>query len=355
MSGTHDVAEVGKISLAVFADTIFPRLGAPHDTVLVGPRHGVDAGIVDIGGGQVMAVTTDPFFVVPEYGWERAGWFAVHIVASDAAMSGLRPAYLTVDLNLPPTMSDEDLGALWEAVHEACSAIDVAVIAGHTGRYDNCAFPIVGGATAMSVGPRDAYVTPDMARAGDVVMLTKGPAIETAALFAVTFPDRISASLGADVARAGEDLFWQMSVVRDASAAARVGVRDRGVTAMHDATERGVVGGLVEIAEASGTGLIIDLDGVPIRPEAAAICDLFGIDPFVTSSEGTLLLTCRPAYADAVRCRLNEEGIDAFLIGEVLPEECGLRVVRGGREQSLEAPVTDPFWPAYRQALEAGS
>jgi hydrogenase maturation factor len=191
-----------------------------------------------------------------------------------------------------------------------------------------------------------------MARPGDIVMLTKGPAIETAALFAVTFPERISALLGEDVARAGENLFGQMSVVRDALAAASAGVRDRGVTAMHDATERGVLGGLAEIADASGTGLLVDLDAAAVRPEVAAICRLFAVDPFTTSSEGTLLLTCRPHAAEEVAGRLTAQGIDAYCIGEVVPAERGLWVVRDGRELPLEPPVTDPFWPAYRRALE---
>src|SRR5439155_17682923 len=134
------------------------------------------------------------------------------------------------------------------------------------------------------------------------------------ALFAVTFPDRIEAALGLEIARAGADLFGRMSVVADALAAVEVGVRDQGVTAMHDATERGVLGGLVEIAEASGTGLLVDLDAVRMRPEVAAICNLFAVDPFIASSEGTLLLSCRPAYAGDVMRRLGDEGIDAFCV-----------------------------------------
>ncbi|GAC1407940.1 MAG: AIR synthase family protein [Chloroflexota bacterium] len=345
--------QVGKISSQIFSTVIFPALGAQRAEVLVRPQHGVDIGIVDLGHGQVMAVTTDPFFIVPEYGWQRAAWFAVHIVASDAATSGLRPAYITVDLNLPPSMTGEDLSSMWCAVHETCSELGVAIVAGHTGRYDNCEFPMVGGATMFSIGCRDEYVTPAMAGVGDAVLLTKGPAIETTALFGVTFPDRIVASLGTETAHAAAELFGQMSVVKDALTAVQVGVRDRGVTAMHDATERGVLGGLVEIAEASNVGLVVDLDAITVRPEVRAVCDHFGVDPYVSSSEGTLLITCRPRHADAIRVRLAEAGIDTFCVGEILPPAKGLRVVQDGREQELHPPQVDPFWPAYRHALEA--
>jgi hydrogenase expression/formation protein HypE len=341
----------GKISTPAFERIIATRLGAVRPDVLVGPRHGVDAGIVDIGGDRVMAVTTDPFFVMPEYGWERAAWFAVHIVASDAATSGLPPAYCTVDLNLPPALSDGDLADLWTAVHDACRDIDLAVVSGHTGRYDGCAFPMVGGATVISVGPRDSYVTPAMSAPGDVVIVTKGAAIETTGTFGVTFPDRLSQLLGPDIARAAADLFWSMSVVRDARVAASVGVREHGVTAMHDATERGIWGGLVEIAQASGTGLIVHQDAVLLPDPVRALCGLLAIDPYSASSEGTLLLTCRPDHANEVISHLAAHGIPATAVGEVLPPEEGIHVVRSGRSEPLTAPESDPFWPAYEQAL----
>lgn len=60
-----------------------------------------------------MVTTTDPIFVVPPYGWERSGWFAVHILASDAATSGLRPKYITMDLNLPLSINRDQFEVLW--------------------------------------------------------------------------------------------------------------------------------------------------------------------------------------------------------------------------------------------------
>lgn len=350
----HELPEVGKISPENFAQIIQPRLGAANPNVLVGPRHGVDVGIVRIGDGQVMAISTDPFFIVPDYGWRRAGWFAVNILASDAATSGLRPTYLTVDLNLPRSMTGEQLREMWSAVDDACRELKIAIVTGHTARYDGCNFPMIGGATVISVGPEGHYLTPAMARVGDAVIVTKGAAIEATGLFGVTFPERIAAALGEEVANAAEALFYQMSVVEDAMTAVSVGVREGGVTAMHDATECGVWGGLYEIAEASGVGLVIDRNSVPVRPEVRAVCDYFGMDPYSAISEGTLLLTCRPHQARAVVDRLSGAGIPASRVGEVVPRERGIRLVEHGQERPLAHPRVDPFWAAYAAALAAG-
>ena len=91
----------GKATAELFDQLILRRLGAPDDDVLVGPRHGVDVGVVRVADGTAMALTADPVFVVPAYGWERAAWFAVHILASDASTSGLPLRWMSVDLNLP--------------------------------------------------------------------------------------------------------------------------------------------------------------------------------------------------------------------------------------------------------------
>lgn len=351
MSG-RALADVGKIPQAVFENVILPHLGWKRDDVLVGPCNGVDVGIVDLGAGRVMAVTTDPFFVMPELGWQRAAWFAVHIIASDAATSGLTPSHCTLDLNLPPDLTDRDLGDLWLTIDASCRDLGLAIVAGHTGRYDGCAFPTIGSATIMALGERDRFVVPAMARPDDDVIITKGAAIETTALLGVLFGTRIAEALGRETARAAADLFWQTSVVRDAMVAVRAGVRENGVTGMHDATERGVLNALCEIAAASANGLIIDEAAIPVRPEVRAVCEYFAIDPYSASSEGTLVLTCRPERTGVVLRLLEGDGIEARLIGRMTSREEGVRIVRSGREQELVPPATDPFWPAYLRALD---
>src|SRR5438132_12058038 len=157
---------------------------------------------------------------------------------------------------------------------------------------------MVGGAACFAVGPEDGYVTPTMARPGDRVVVTKGAAIEATALFAATFPDRLAGGVGADVAKAADALFEQMTVVPEARIAAAYGLRDKGVTAMHDATEGGVLGGLIEVADASEAGMRIDVEAIPVRPEVRAVCDHVGIDPYISISEGPLIATVRPQHAD---------------------------------------------------------
>jgi hydrogenase maturation factor len=346
-----ELPTIGKISPEVFAELIYPRLGAPSADILVGPQSGVDVGIVRIGG-QAVALTTDPVFIVPQYGWERAAWFAIHILLSDAATSGLPLRYLTIDLNLPLDLDRAALDTVWGVIHRECERYGVAVVTGHTARYEGCSYPMVGGATVLAVGPEDGYVTPALARAGDAIIITKGPAIETTGLFAAAVPGMIEGLLGAEFRARAEAIFWKMSVVEDARIAVAQGVREAGVTCMHDATECGIWGALWEIADASGLGLQVEQERIVAYPECLELCAALGLDPYACISEGTLVLTCRAHAAERIVAALGAAGILASTVGEMRPAEAGITVVAGGRERPLEHPRVDPFWAAFGKAIE---
>jgi hydrogenase maturation factor len=238
----------------------------------------VDVGIVEIGG-KAVALTTDPVFIVPEYGWERAAWFAIHILASDAVTSGLKPRFLSIDLNLPMEMTKEQLEIVWDTMHQECEKLGIAIVCGHTARYENCHYPMVGGATVIGVGEKDEYVTPRFARAGDRIVITKGPAIEATGIFAAMFPQLIEEKFGLAFSQRAQQIFYKMSVVEDAMTAVSVGVREEGVSAMHDATECGIWGALFELCEAANLGIKIERDRIPVEDCVEDICSFFAIGP----------------------------------------------------------------------------
>jgi hydrogenase maturation factor len=213
---------------------------------------------------------------------------------------------------------------------------------------------MVGGAVCIASGPQDGFVTPTMARPGDRVVVTKGAAIEATALFAATFPDRLADAIGVDVVERADALFERMTVVPEATVARTFGLRDEGVTSMHDATEGGVFGGITEVAAASEVGMRIELDAIQVREEVRAVCDHVGMDPYTSISEGTLIATVVADRADAFVGALADAGIDASIVGEVTDPSGGVVLVDGRRERPLEHPGLDPFWGAFgRWAAEA--
>jgi len=332
----------GKIDRALFESAVFPYLGADREDVAVGPQHGVDFGVLAVDGRAVV-LATDPVSVLPELGFERAGRFALDIVLADVAVSGIAPTHLTVSLSLPPALADEDLATLWRAMHDRAAELGVSVVSGHTARYDGVEFPWVGAATALGVGEMDAVVRPDGARPGDAVVVTTGPGAETAGLFASLFGERLGLPAGT-VATTSERLD-DTGAVRDAAAAASAGR----VTAMHDATEGGIQGGFVEMADGAGVRFDVERTAVPEAPGVAAVCGALDVDPWQVTSAGTLLVTVASADAGDVVAALRERGTRATVVGRVSEGE-GV-FVDGER---VEHPGSDPSWAVF-QELSGGT
>lgn len=347
----EELHTIGKISPAIFNELIFPRLGAKDKNVLVGPQHSTDVSIVEIAG-QAVSFTTNSVFIVPECGWERAAWFAIHALASNSVTCGLPPRYLSIDLNLPMEMTEEQFATIWETMHQECEKMGINIVTGHAGRYDNCHYPMVGGATMVGVGSLESYVSPKFIRPGDKIIITKGPAIEATGILGTILPIHTEQCLGKDTARKASDIFYKMSVVTEALTAISIGVRDDGVSAMHNATECGIWGGVYKMAEAAGVGATIDQDKIVMEPGVAEVCCLYGIDPYISISEGTLIIACRPHKADEVTHIIQQQGIKASAVGEFTEKEQGMVLIRGGNRRPLVHPIVDPFWKAFYSALE---
>jgi len=339
--------ELGKVHPEFFNRVIYPRLGRKDKSILVGPQHGVDFGVIELGKDKVMVLSTDPFYIAKELGIEKAAWFAVHILASDVAVSGIAPKYLAVDLNLPPEMTEKELTEMWEAVHKECKNLGISVVTGHTARYAGCNYPMVGGATMIGVGRKKKLIAPKC-RPGDAIVISKGPAIETTGLMSAYFPEFLEKKYGKNFVKRAQDVYYQMSTVNDALITAGVG----GVTAMHDATECGIFGGLYEMAMHSNVGMDIYLDEIVLQEEVRKTCECFDIDPYKAISEGTLLATVDKKKAKEVVKALNGESIPASIAGEVTLKKRGIRVIEKNREYNLEHPKVDPFWVRFEEYLK---
>jgi hydrogenase maturation factor len=331
--------ELGKIHPAFFDKVIYPRLGKKDPNIIIGPKHGVDFGVLKIQD-TYMSFSTDPFFIVPAYGFRRAAWFAFHIVMSDVAVSGLKPKYLTVDLNLPPEIDEKQLEELWDEVHSEANKYGVSIITGHTARYTGCNYPMVGGATSIAIGTEKELRGPDKVKKGDLIVITKGPAIETTGLLAVSFPKHFEDTFGIDFQRQAEAVFAQMSVMDDCAIAREF----QGVHVMHDATECGIWGGLYEMAQAGNYGLKINQDAIITQEVIMKTCEHFKIDPFTSISEGTLLAIVDPKEADQLVKAFAKKDILASIAGEVTSPTEGIKVIHKGISRTLEHPKVDPFW-----------
>jgi hydrogenase expression/formation protein HypE len=295
---------LGKLPADVLAQ-LLERIRPTDPRVVVGPGIGLDAAVLDMGE-RLLVAKSDPI----TFATDSIGWYAVQVNANDIATTGAAPRWFLATVLLPPSRADAALAEeILTQIHDACTAMSVSLVGGHTEITHGLGRPIVVGAMLGEV-TRDKLVTPAGARPGDVLLLTKGIAIEGTAIIA---REQDLQGFG-DLERCRNFLIEPgISVVRDAAIAVSAGC----VHAMHDPTEGGLATGLHEMAQASNVGMVIEAAAVPIYPETLAVCRAMKLNPWGLIASGALLLAVERQDAGDIVRALEAHDIRAALIGYV--------------------------------------
>ncbi len=299
--------------------------------VIVGPRPGEDAAVLDVGGEQYLSLILDPI----TFATDEIGWYAVNVNANDIATTGGTPQWFMATLLLPGGQADPAMvDTIFEQMHAACDALGVALVGGHTEITYGIDRPIVAGMMLGQVEKARLLSTGD-AQPGDRLLLTKGYPIEATAIIAREKHDLLEHRFSHEYVERCAGFLHEpgISVVRDA----RVALNAGRVHAMHDPTEGGLATGLWEMAEASGLRLVVD-PAAALLEEGRALCEATGLDPLGAIASGALLMAVHPDDADAIAAALAQDGIPAYDIGRV--EEGGTAVV-GVDDRPLARPARD--------------
>ncbi|MBI4338015.1 MAG: hydrogenase expression/formation protein [Chloroflexi bacterium] len=319
--------QVGKLPMHLL-ERLLAKVQPSDPRVLLGPRVGADAALLDFGE-RVLVAKADPI----TFATDLIGWYAVQVNANDLACMGASPRWFLATVLLPEGASEGLAEGIFDQLLDACRGLGVTLIGGHTEITYGLERPILAGAMLGEVD-KGKVVGSGGARPGDALLLTKGIAIEGTALLAREAAAHLRGrGIGDDVLARARDLLFSpgISVVRDAAAACAAGR----VHAMHDPTEGGLATGLLELARASGAGLDVAADRIPVLPECQAICDRLELEPLGLLGSGALLMAVEAEDAPRVLAALGREGIIAVQIGVVTPAEGGLRLRRAEGEGPL--------------------
>ena len=319
----------GKLPMELLSE-LLDSVRSDDPSVVLGPRPGEDAALIDMGDRYLVA-KSDPI----TFATELIGWYLVQVNSNDLAVMGATPRWLLATVLLPEGTRPDAVRAVFEQLREACSTLGVSLVGGHTEVTYGLPRPLAVGALLGEVDKEDVVLTAG-ACPGDAVVLTKGVAIEGTAILAREARDQlVEAGLDAGmVDRASRLLFDPgISVVGDAAVARAAA----DVHSMHDPTEGGLATALREMCEAAGVGVVVDGDAVPVLPESRAVCRALGLDPLGLIASGALLATVSPEEAPALVAALERESIAAGVIGRVTVPEEGLRLRTGDGIRELPA------------------
>ncbi len=298
--------------------------------VLIGPGVGHDVTVIDQGTDDLLLATTDPI----TFATDAVGYYSVAVNANDIATAGGVPRWFLATVLLPSGETTPELvESLFKQITDTCSKVGAFLVGGHTEVTCTWSGPVVIGQMLGTVR-RDWLVRPDGMRPGDVLLLTKQYPIEGTALIARECrEDLLAREYDAAFIDQCAAMLYDPGIMVYADAQAICGVvRPH---AMHDPTEGGLATGLWEMAEASGVGLRIEHERLPLLPQAQRLCEEFDLDPLGLIASGSLLAAVPPDRAEVAISACEAKGIPCTAIGVATLQSEGIMLAKDGRCTAL--------------------
>lgn len=335
---------VGKLKID-FLESLLSQVDISDKRVVIGPRIGEDATVIDFGEKYLVA-KTDPI----TFATDHIGWYLVCVNSNDIATMGATPKWLLVTILLPESETTEKLvRSIFTQIDDACRHFGITVCGGHTEITHGLNRPIVIGQMLGEV-EKDKLITSEGAKVGDDIILTKGLGIEATSIISREKQSELKSKYSVDkkydrcIERAQKYLTDPgISVLKDALIANETG----GVNAMHDPTEGGVATAINELAQCSNVGAKIWEDRLLISPETEKLCQEYQIDPLGVISSGALIIAAIPSYSDKILYSLRREGIDCDIIGKMVPVEEKVKINSKGKWKPLPAFESDEIAKIY--------
>lgn len=275
-----------------------------------------DQGLLDLApgtGSGRMVMTTDGYVISPLFfAGGDIGSLAVHGTVNDIAMGGARPLGLSASFILEEGLPLADLARVVRSMAAASKEAGVPIVTGDTKVVEKGKADGVFISTA-AVGEIFAGVTVsgELARPGDAVIVSG------------TLGDH-----GVAVMSQREGLGFETQVQSDSAALHGLveilaEVAPGALRVLRDPTRGGLAATLNEIAQASGVGIALTEDDIPVRDAVRGACELLGLDPLYVANEGKMVVLCDPAAAPDILAALRAHplGAEAALIGRVIEDD----------------------------------
>ncbi len=328
---------IGKLDPRLLEKIVFNYLGSERKEVLIGPRVGVDAALLQINNTKIV-FKSDPIVGASH----RIGQLAINVVSNDIACMGAKTIATTLVILLPENSDISIVEQIMKEADTAAKNIGTAIVGGHTeiaaGLKNR---PPIVIASAIGIPVSKSIISASNAMPGDYIIMTKTAGLEGTAIIAETMQDKLSKILDQETIKRAQNMINNTSIIKEALALAERNLVD----AMHDPTDGGVLEGLFEMSKASGIGLVVYEDKIPIAPETKVISEHLKIDPTRLISSGVLLAAIKPEKLNEAINILNNLGIQTTVIGQFTKQNDPVKIIKkNGEIINITEPIIDELW-----------
>jgi hydrogenase expression/formation protein HypE len=279
-----------------------------------------DSAVLSVGG-STLAFSTDSFVVKPMFfPGGSIGDLAVNGTVNDLAMSGATPLYLSTAYILQEGTDLEELGRIAQAVGAAALAAGVRLVTGDTKVVDHGSGDGVYVNTAgIGLIAEGVNINAYRAQVGDAVLISGDVGVHGVAVMSCREGLEFGSAVESDTA----PLHGLVAAMIATGADLHV---------LRDPTRGGVSASLNEIARASGVGIELVEQNIPVPETVRDACGMLGLDPLQVANEGKLVAIVPGEAADLVLQAMQAHplGRSACRIGTCVADHAGMVVAKTG-------------------------
>ncbi|RME35964.1 MAG: thiamine-phosphate kinase [Thermoflexia bacterium] len=333
------IQEIGEFGLI---DRIARSLPPPGEGVIVGI--GDDVAVLRSGERYLLATcdiqVEGVHFLREKIRPYQLGRKVVAINVSDIAAMGGVPRYLLVSLVLPKETEVEFVDGLYEGMREECSRWGAQIVGGNMAHSPG---GVIVDLFLMGEVEPDHLLRRSGARVGDRVLVTGTLGDSAAGLVLLLNPGATCPDIHREFVLRRHltptPRLWEgRAIARSGLATAAIDVSD------------GLASDIGHICEMSNVGVRLWADAVPISDAARAVAGAVGADLLewaLFGGEDYELLFTAPAdrAEDLARWVQEETGTPVSLIGEIVPADQGMGLVRA---DGSTHPLRKEGWDHFR-------
>jgi len=271
------------------------------------------------------AITTDSYVVKPIFfHGGNIGKLSICGTINDLSVRGAIARYISVGFILEEGLALYSLEDILKSMKDTASKAGVKIVAGDTkvvkkGKCDNIYINTTGiGEVVRILSSKDV-------RDGDVVIITGTVGDHGTAIALARNKFDIETSIESDCAPLNSLLSPLYEI--------------DGLRWMRDPTRGGLATVLSELSEATGLGIKVFEEKIPVREDVRFISDMLGYDPLYLANEGKAVIVASEESAERIIEILKDDilGREASIIGRTTEEFKGVRLkTKIGGERALD-------------------
>lgn len=336
--GKASAALVDQVFVSGYGNEVLAELtdaGVLSLTEILGAFAEDENALTDFSGYK-LAMSTDSYVVNPiVFPGGSIGELAVNGTVNDLAVSGAIPKVISAGFILEEGLPIADLRREVQAMREAAESAGVRIVTGDTkvvpkGSGDKLFINTAG----IGIVAPSRQLGASQVQRGDRIIISGAIADHGMSVMMARGDLAIEAPIKSDTRAVNHLVEALMAAVPD-------------TRWMRDATRGGLGTVLNELAVATGWGIAIEDESIPVHDMTRGACDMLGIDPIYVANEG---MFCAVVPADQVDTALEAlralpGGEEAANVGRVVskPESSVVMVTAFGGTRMIDMLVGDPL------------